>query len=128
MAYIAKITNTKVSPLTLYFRAPIEVEQGKLKPLISINLAARALNQEVPFADEAYFTAFKNQNSVFLNNGTILIGNTKEKQAEKINEQNAQNEQKNVKAKKDKILNNLTDAVNNSTGKQTNLKMEVSKE
>lgn len=125
MAYIAKITNTKVNPLTLYYRVPGTAEK---RQLISIHLPPRALNYAVPFTDDLHFNAFRAQNITLINSEIIIIGDkTKESQAIKVNEANAKAEVQSVREKKDKVVENLENNVSSST-KKTKLKLKVEKD
>lgn len=123
MSYIAKITNTKVSPLSLYYRAP-GVEKNR--QLISVFIPSRALNYAVPFTDESFFIAFKTQHFELINSGVIIIGNnTKEKDAIKANEEVAKEEVKAVREAKQKTSEALEKAV---TTPKTKLKLNVEKD
>lgn len=122
MAYVAKLTNTKVSPLTLYYRVPGSAER---RQLISINVPSRALNYAVAFGDERHFEAFKAQNCDLINQGVIILGNnTKEKDAIKANEEVAKEEVKAVREAKQKTAEAFEKSV---TNQKTKLKLEVAK-
>lgn len=124
MSKIVRITNTKVAPLTLYYRAPGNAEASR--PLISVLIQSRALSQSVVFADDEHFEAFKEQNAEFLENQTIIIGDkVKASTAEKVNEENAIRESKEVKKKKDRVIESLEGAVNSD---KASLKVSVEKE
>lgn len=114
MAFKAYITNTKVNPLTLYYRPPESIM------LLQVQVAPRALNQLIVFADEIAFKAFKEQNSLFLDGKTIIVNTdnkVKEKEAIKTNETNAVSESKRIKSAKDKQVKNIEDAVTTNTTK-----------
>lgn len=114
MAFKAYITNTKVNPLTLYYRPP----ESTL--LLQVQVAPRALNQLIVFADENAFKAFKNQNNLFIDGKTIIVNvdnKVKEKEAIKTNETNAVSESKRIKSAKDKQVKNIEDAVTTNTTK-----------
>lgn len=114
MAFKAYITNTKVNPLTLYYRPP----ESTL--LLQIQVAPRALNQLIVFADEIAFKAFKEQNNLFIDGKTIIVNvdnKVKEKEAIKTNETNAVSESKRIKSAKDKQVKNIEDAVTTNTTK-----------
>lgn len=114
MAFKAYITNTKVNPLTLYYRPP----ESTL--LLQIQVAPRALNQLIVFADEIAFKAFKEQNNLFIDGKTIIVNTdnkVKEKEAIKTNETNAVSESKRIKSAKDKQVKNIEDAVTTNTTK-----------
>lgn len=123
MAYVAKITNTKVNPLTIYFRVPGE---NKNRQLISLHIPARALNYPVAFADEEFFNAFKDQNRVYLENETIILGDKiKENKAEKVNQDNANKEVEQVRKKKNKIIKFFEDSLKTD---KASMKVNVEKE
>lgn len=123
MAYIAKITNTRVNPLTLYFRVPGE---NKNRQLISLHIPARALNYPVAFADEEFFNAFKDQNRVYLENETIILGDKiRENKAEKINEDNANKEVAQVRKKKNGIIKSFENSLRTD---KASMKVNVEKE
>lgn len=114
MAFKAYITNTKVNPLTLYYRPPESIM------LLQVQVAPRALNQLIVFADEIAFKAFKEQNSLFLDGKTIIVNTdnkVKEKEAIKTNETNAVSESKRIKSAKDKQVKNIEEAVTTNTTK-----------
>lgn len=122
MAYTAYVTNTSVRPLTLYFRPP---NPGAFP--IPYNIAPRALNQPVIFSNEEHFNLFKQQVALQIATKRIIVNgspSTKEKEAVKINEANAQAEVKSVKAKKDKIVADIEAAVETDG---VSLKTEVKK-
>lgn len=122
MAYKAYITNTRLNPLTLYYR-PKESHM-----LLQVQVAARALNQLIVFADEQAFEAFKEQNALFLDGKTIILNTkenaVKEKEAVKTNEANAQAESKKVKSVKDKQIKAIEEAI---TTDKTKLETTVEK-
>ncbi len=122
MAYKAYITNTRLNPLTLYYRP----KESHL--LLQVQVAARALNQLIVFADEQAFQAFKDQNALFLDGKTIILNSkenaVKEKEAVKTNEANAQAESKKVKSVKDKQVKAIEDAI---TTDKTKLETTVEK-
>ena len=122
MAYKAYITNTMLNPLTLYYRP----KESHL--LLQVQVAARALNQLIVFADEQAFNAFKEQNALFLDGKTIILNTkenaVKEKEAVKTNEANAQAESKKVKSVKDKQVKAIEDAI---TTDKTKLETTVEK-
>jgi hypothetical protein len=122
MAYKAYITNTRLNPLTLYYRP----KESHL--LLQVQVAARALNQLIVFADEQAFEAFKEQNALFLDGKTIILNTkenaVKEKEAVKTNEANAQAESKKVKSVKDKQVKAIEDAI---TTDKTKLETTVEK-
>lgn len=122
MAYKAYITNTRLNPLTLYYRP----KESHL--LLQVQVAARALNQLIVFADEQAFNAFKEQNALFLDGKTIILNTkenaVKEKEAVKTNEANAQAESKKVKSVKDKQVKAIEDAI---TTDKTKLETTVEK-
>lgn len=122
MAYKAYITNTRLNPLTLYYRP----KESHL--LLQVQVAARALNQLIVFADEQAFNAFKEQNVLFLDGKTIILNTkenaVKEKEAVKTNEANAQAESKKVKSVKDKQVKAIEDAI---TTDKTKLETTVEK-
>lgn len=122
MAYKAYITNTRLNPLTLYYRP----KESHL--LLQVQVAARALNQLIVFADELAFNAFKEQNALFLDGKTIILNTkenaVKEKEAVKTNEANAQAESKKVKSVKDKQVKAIEDAI---TTDKTKLETTVEK-
>lgn len=114
MAFKAYITNTKVNPLTLYYRPPESIM------LLQVQVAPRALNQLIVFADEIAFKAFKEQNNLFIDGKTIIVNTdnkVKEKEAIKTNETNAVSESKRIKSAKDKQVKNIEDAVTTNTTK-----------
>ena len=124
MAYLIKVTNTKVNPLTLYYRVPGKQEDNR--QLISIQIPSRALNYEVAFTDETHYVAFKEQNLVLFEDGILLQGGkTKEAEAIRVNEENAKKEVADIRKKKDKSVKQFEDAV--STEK-TKLKVSVEKD
>lgn len=122
MAYKAYITNTRLNPLTLYYRP----KESHL--LLQVQVAARALNQLIVFADEQAFNAFKEQNALFLDGKTIILNTkenaVKEKEAVKTNEANAQAESKKVKSVKDRQVKAIEDAI---TTDKTKLETTVEK-
>ena len=122
MAYKAYITNTRLNPLTLYYRP----KESHL--LLQVQVAARALNQLIVFADEQAFEAFKEQNALFLDGKTIILNTkenaVKEKEAVKTNEANAQAESKKVKSVKDRQVKAIEDAI---TTDKTKLETTVEK-
>lgn len=122
MAYKAYITNTRLNPLTLYYRP----KESHL--LLQVQVAARALNQLIVFADEQAFNAFKEQNALFLDGKTIILNTkenaVKEKEAVKTNEANAQAESKKVKSVKDKQVKAIEEAI---TTDKTKLETTVEK-
>lgn len=125
MAYIAKITNTKVNPLTLYYRVPGTEEK---RQLISIHLPPRALNYAIPFTDDVHFNEFRKQNIDLINAEIIIIGDkTKESQAIKANEANAKAEVQAIREKKDKVVENFENSVS-SPKNRTKLKLKVEKD
>lgn len=121
MAFKAYITNTKVNPLTLYYRP------NESTLLLQVQVAPRALNQLIVFADENAFNAFKAQNSLFIDGKTIIVNTsstaTKAREAIKTNEANANAESKRVKAAKNKAVESIENAINTK-----NTKLEVSVE
>lgn len=126
MSYVAHITNTRVNRLSLMYRVPGKAEPGKSLPLVTIVLEPRAFRTPVAFASDEHFAAFKNQNISLIENGTILLGDkVKEKDAEKVNEKNANEEVKEIRAKKGKVVKTLEDA---ATTKNTKLEVRVEKD
>ncbi len=122
MAFKAYITNTKVNPLTLYYRP------NESTLLLQVQVAPRALNQLIVFADENAFNAFKAQNNLFIDGKSIIVNvdnKVKEKEAIKTNEANAVAENKRVKAVKNKAVENIENSVKT---KNTELNVEVTKE
>lgn len=125
MAYVARITNTRVNPLTLYYRVPGKEEK---RQLISIHIPSRALNYAVPFTDDLHFNEFRNQNITLINDETIIIGDkTKESTAIKINEANAKSEVQQIREKKDKVVEKFENSVTDNKGR-TKLKLKVEKD
>lgn len=121
MAYKAYITNTKVNPLTLYYRPP------EAQVILQVQVYPRALNQMILFADENAFKAFKEQNQFLIDGKDVIVNEapkTKEKEAIKINEDNAIKEQKAIKSKKDKAVKNIEDSIST---KNISLKTEVTR-
>lgn len=122
MAFTAYATNTKINQLTLYFRPPEGTQ------LLQVQIYPRALNQPIVFANEDFFNAFKEQNKTFIDNRSLIINSSsakvKEKEAVKINEQNATQEHNEVKKKKDKAVKDIEDSVKS---KNTSLKVTVDK-
>ena len=122
MAFKAYITNTKVNPLTLYYRP------NESALLLQVQVAPRALNQLIVFADELAFNAFKAQNSLFIDGKSIIVNtaaSVKEKDAIKANEANANAESKRVKTTKNKAVENIENAIKT---KNTELKVTVEAE
>lgn len=127
MRVVSYITNTRANPLALLYRAPkSEASKDVSAQLIRVELIGRALRTPVTFASEEHFSAFKSQNAELLSNGTILLGDgVKDRDAEKVSEVNASKETKEVRAKKEKTIKGLEDAVNT---KNTSLKISVEKD
>lgn len=68
-----------------------------------INIPRYALNQEVGFIDEAEFNLFKSLISLKLDKGELLLGTSKEREAEKQNEK-LEKEEKKEKEEADKQI------------------------
>lgn len=125
MAYVARITNTKINPLTLYYRVPGNEEK---RQLISIHIPSRALNYAVAFTDDLHFNAFRIQNIDLINSEAIIIGDkTKESEAIRVNEANAKAEVAAIREKKDKVVENFEKSVTDTKGR-TKLKLKVEKD
>lgn len=125
MAYVAKITNTKINPLTLYYRVPGSEEK---RQLISIHIPSRALNYAVAFTDDLHFNAFRIQNISLINSEVIIIGDkTKESEAIRVNEANAKAEVAAVRERKDKVVESFEKSVTDAKGR-TKLKLKVEKD
>lgn len=125
MAYVAKITNTKINPLTLYYRVPGNEEK---RQLISIHIPSRALNYAVAFTDDLHFNEFRIQNIGLINSEVIIIGDkTKESEAIRVNEANAKAEVAAIREKKDKVVENFEKSVTDNKGR-TKLKLKVEKD
>lgn len=125
MAYVAKITNTKINPLTLYYRVPGNEEK---RQLISIHIPSRALNYAVAFTDDLHFNEFRIQNIDLINSEAIIIGDkTKESEAIRVNEANAKAEVAAIREKKDKVVENFEKSVTDNKGR-TKLKLKVEKD
>lgn len=122
MAFTANATNTTINPLTLYYRPP---EQTLL---LQIQIAPRALNQLLVFANEDYYKAFLQQNELLIDGKKLIISTTaktKEKEAIKINEANAKAENAEIREKKNKAVKNIEKA---ASGKNISLETEIVKD
>lgn len=124
MATVLKITNTKVNPLTLYYRVP--GREGNKMPTIAVSIPARALNHSVAFANDSHADAFKKQNEQFIDRGIIILGKSTESQAEKQNEKNAVAESQKTKEAADAAVDSIEKQVK-STAKKSSLKVSVEK-
>lgn len=123
MAYEIKVTNTKINPLSLFYRVPGEQDN---RQLISIYIPSRALNYSVAFTDEVHYAAFKEQNLHLFEAGILLQGGkTKEAEAIRVNESNAKKEVEEIRKKKNESVEKFEKAV--STEK-TKLKLKVEKD
>ena len=123
---VVKITNTKINPLTLYYRVPGNEDK---RPLVSVHIPSRALNYAVPFSDEQHFLEFKRQNEQLLASEVIIIGDhTKESTAMRINEDNAKRDVAEIREKKEKVVKAFEDAVSTNPKSKTKLKLKVEKD
>lgn len=126
MSKVVKITNTTNNKLVLCYRMPSEKGE-RANPVLEVEVGQRALLQETAFANEAMYNAFVEQNQSLIDNGTIIIGNTNAKEAQKISEANDKAEKDKITAKVDKNNEVLTSAVGKSN-KNAKVKVAVEKE
>lgn len=126
MSKIVKITNTTHNKLVLCYRMPSEKGE-RANPVLEVEIGQRALLQEVSFANEDMYDAFVKQNQSLIDNGTIIIGQTNAKEAQKISEANDKVEKDKISAKVDKNNEILTSAVGKSN-KNAKVKVAVEKE
>lgn len=114
------LTNTTNQVLSIYYRV---INGDEVSPLQQVDVQPRALCNEVDFATESHAQAFRESAKSFFENGTLLEGNTSGKKAEKIHDENAKSETKDIKAKGKKTSENASQNVDKHT--KANMKIEV---
>lgn len=124
MRKLILVTSTLAQPFSLFYRVPSK-PGNKPNPVNEITLLPRQLLKEVAFPDEEHYNAFMAQNEDFIEAKKIIIGKTKDSNAEKINKDNLAKEQSAIDAKKSKVVENLEAA---GTQGDTALKVKVVKE
>lgn len=113
-----KITSTLIHAISLCYRMPSKAGE-KANPVLEVNLPPRALLKDVAFPNDDYFEAFKKQNQQYIDNGTIIIGATTAKKAEKAHEQNVKDEKQNVISKIDNTTSKLETSAKGAKGKMS---------
>lgn len=126
MSKVVKITNTRANKLSLRYRMPSE-KGARINPIIEVEIIPRALLQEVVFGNDEMYNEFVKQNQLFIDNGTIIIGETNEQDAVKISETNAKAETEAITQKVDKNNEFLTSSVGRSN-KKAKVKVAVEKD
>lgn len=125
MSKVINITNTTSNHLVLCYRMPSK-EGERANPVLEVEIYPRALLQEVVFANDEMYNEFASQNEALIDSGTIIIGKTDAKTAEKISEANGKAESKKISEKVDKNNEVLTSSV--GKGKKTKVSVTVEKD
>lgn len=119
-----KITNTLLNKLILCYRMPSKVGE-RVKPVLEVELAPRALLQNVKFPSQEFFDVFESQNKKLIEDGTIIIGATTAKKAEKANSENLKIEKEQVSSK---IEKNTTQLENSASSVKARMNTKVKKD
>lgn len=121
---VVKITNTLMNPLVLCYRIP-SAKGERANPVLEVSLPPRALLQDVAFPSQEYFNVFESQNKQYIEDGTIIIGATNAKKAEKMHEDNNKIEKAKVE---EKIHKNTNQLENSATSVKARMNVNVKKD